>query len=133
MTLSSRRKLSTRSLGSKLVLESHGKNGPIHVEPHDLAPISELVMDSFESAGLPRDPDMFTDGETAHGDGHALRTVWNGNRTSAADYVTKDYKENIAILTSTNVGKVVLERQASTLRAVGVEYISPNGVKGTTI
>ena len=89
-------------------------------------------MDSFESAGLPRDPDMFTDGETAHGCGHAPRTVWNGNRTSAADYVTKDYeKKNITIMNSTTVDKVVLERRGDTLEAVGVQYISPGGMKGT--
>jgi len=45
---------------------AHGTDGPLHIEPHDLAPISKLLLESFESQGLPLDDDMFTTGSSAH-------------------------------------------------------------------
>lgn len=54
--------------------DAHGYNGPLHTEPHDLAPISQLLLKSMESMGLPLVPDMFSTGETPHGCGHAPRT-----------------------------------------------------------
>lgn len=41
---------------------AHGDSGPIHLEPHDIEPISELMLESFQSMGLPYYPDMFSTG-----------------------------------------------------------------------
>lgn len=38
--------------------KAHGYDGPLHTEPHDLAPISNLLLDSFQSQGMPLVPDM---------------------------------------------------------------------------
>lgn len=107
---------------------AHGTNGPLHIEPHDMAPISKMLLDSFESKGLPLDHDMFSTGETPHGCGHAPRTVHQGVRTTGADFVTKGYhRDNITIMVNTTVDRVVLEQDGSTLRATGVEVVSKDG------
>lgn len=109
---------------------SHGNSGPIHTEPHDLASISELLMKSYESCGMPYDPDMFTRGDNPQGCGHVPRTVWQGIRSTGADYISKSYRcENITIKTNTLVDKVLLERQngSSAVQAVGVKLISADG------
>src|SRR5690606_13284342 len=86
----------------------HGYSGPLHTEPHDLAPISNLLMDSFVSEGLPLDHDVFTTGESPNACGHAPRTVYKGIRTTGADFVTNDYhRGNITIMTESLVDKVV--------------------------
>jgi choline dehydrogenase-like flavoprotein len=54
--------------------KAHGYDGPLHTEPHDLAPISELLLKSMEDQGLPLVPDMFSNGETPNGSGHVPRT-----------------------------------------------------------
>jgi hypothetical protein len=54
--------------------KAHGYDGPLNIEPHDLAPISELLLKSMEDQGFPLVHDMFSNGETAHGCGHAPRT-----------------------------------------------------------
>ena len=87
-------------------------------------------MKSYESCGMPYDPDMFTAGDNPHGCGHAPRTVWQGIRTTGADYITKSHRrENITIKTNALVDKVILERQddSSALRAVGVKVLSADG------
>lgn len=89
-------------------------------------------MKSYESCGMPYDPDMFTTGSNPQGCGHVPRTVWQGVRTTGADYITKSCRrENITIKTNTLVDKVVLERQdnSSALRAVGVKLVSADGTK----
>lgn len=72
---------------------------------------------------------MFSSGETANGCGHALRTTWQGFRTTAADYITKDHKRpNVTIKCDSTVDKVILESGPSgTLEAKGVEYEDNNG------
>ncbi|MCJ1466557.1 hypothetical protein MMC07_005177 [Pseudocyphellaria aurata] len=112
----------------------HGTTGPINTEPHDLAPISELLMKSYESRGMPYDPDMFTTGESPQGCGHVPRTVWQGNRTTSADYITKSRRrDNITIKTNTLVDKIILELLESSpaFQAVGVKTVSADGT--TTI
>ena len=44
-------------------LSVHGFNGPLHTEPHSLAPISEKVLQSFIDKGYVYKPDMFAQGE----------------------------------------------------------------------
>lgn len=71
---------------------------------------------------------MFSTGETSHGCGHALRTVYNGLRTTGADFVTNRYhRDNINIVVNTTVDKVTFEKDGSFIRATGVELISNDG------
>ena len=58
-----------------------------------------------------------------------MRTTWQGYRTTAADYITKDHKRsNVTIKCHATVDKVILERGSDgTLQAKGVEYVDDNG------
>lgn len=107
----------------------HGTSGPLHTEPHDLAPISKLVKESLIDQGLPYHPDMFSTGETPHGCGDVPRTVHQGIRSTAADFITKGYRrENITIKTDVTVDKVILEKgQDDDLIATGVRTVSKDG------
>lgn len=108
----------------------HGTSGPLHIEPHDLAPISERVKESMIDQGLPYHPDMFSTGETPHGCGDVPRTVHQGIRTTAADFITKGYKrENITIKTEVTVDRVLLDQKAEELTAYGVATITKDGKK----
>ncbi|KAF2670486.1 glucose-methanol-choline oxidoreductase-like protein [Microthyrium microscopicum] len=104
----------------------HGNSGPIHVAPHKLAPISELVMESYEKAGLPVCEDMFSTGEVAVGCGHALRTVHEGNRSTGADFVAERAKwPNLSILCNTTVRSVVFDEH-NPPRAKAVNVLGQN-------
>ena len=87
------------------------------------------MFKSFESKGLQYRPDMFSTGETAYGCGHGLRTIWKGRRSTAADYITKDYKRpNVTIRCDVTVDKVILEKGADgILHAKGVKYETIDG------
>ncbi len=108
---------------------SHGYSGKLGVEPHDLAPISELILKSMESKGLTLDEDMFSHGENPHGCGHAPRTVTKGLRTTGADFVTNtNARKNITVLTNAHVEKVILERDSTgEFTATGVKAVSGDG------
>ena len=85
------------------------RTGPLHIEPYELAPISELVKQSLIDQGLPWHEDMFTTGETPQGCGNATRTVHQGLRSTAADFITKRYqRDNITIETDVTVNNIVL-------------------------
>jgi choline dehydrogenase-like flavoprotein len=100
----------------------------LHIEPHDLAPISERVKESMIEQGLPYHPDMFSTGETPHGCGHVPRTVHQGIRTTAADFITRGYKrQNITIKTEVTVDKILFSQDLSDLSASGVAAISKTG------
>ncbi|KAL6704664.1 hypothetical protein ACN47E_007946 [Coniothyrium glycines] len=108
----------------------HGTDGPLHIEPHDLAAISERVKESMIDHGLPYHPDMFSTGETPHGCGDVPRTVHKGIRSTAADFVTKGYKrENITIKTEVTVDRILFDQETSDLTASGVATISKDGKK----
>jgi choline dehydrogenase-like flavoprotein len=80
--------------------------------------------------GLPYHPDMFSTGETPHGCGDVPRTVHQGIRSTAADFVTKGHKrENITIKTEVTVDKVLFGQDADELTACGVSTVSKNGKK----
>jgi choline dehydrogenase-like flavoprotein len=112
--------------------KAHGYNGPLHTEPHDLAPIADLLMDSMVSAGLPLHHDMFSTGDIPHGCGHVPRTVHKGIRTTGADFITNGYhRENITIQTDTTVDRVILEQGADGLRATSVATVLKDGTKRT--
>jgi choline dehydrogenase-like flavoprotein len=91
-------------------------------------------MDSFVSQGLPLDPDMFSTGETPHGAGHVVRTVYEGLRTTGADFLLNEKEQvgNIKIKTDTSVNRVVLEGDtASGLRATAVQVQGADGIEHT--
>ncbi|KAJ5523864.1 hypothetical protein N7494_010514 [Penicillium frequentans] len=112
--------------------ESHGYSGPLHTEPHDLAPISDLILQSMESKGMPLHHDMFSTGDVAHGCGHVPRTVYKGIRTTGADFVTrKNHRNNITITTDTTVDKVIFKQQGGQTRASGVITKANDGTTKT--
>ncbi|KAH7117446.1 hypothetical protein EDB81DRAFT_701766 [Dactylonectria macrodidyma] len=109
--------------------ESHGYDGYLHTEPHDLAPISHLIKESMISKGLPLDDDMFSHGNNPHGCGHAVRTVHQGVRTTGADFITKGpQRSNLHLMVETHVDKVIIEKDIQGgLRAVGVRVVDAKG------
>ncbi|KAH6996008.1 hypothetical protein BKA56DRAFT_539346 [Ilyonectria sp. MPI-CAGE-AT-0026] len=109
--------------------ESHGYDGQLHTEPHDLAPISHLIKESMISKGLPLDDDMFSHGNNPHGCGHSVRTVHQGLRTTGADFITKGPKRsNLHLMVETHVDKVLIEKdKQGGLRAVGVRVVDAQG------
>ncbi|KAK3720459.1 hypothetical protein LTR37_003872 [Vermiconidia calcicola] len=113
--------------------KAHGTGGPVNIAPHNIAPITELMLQSYQSYGLPLHPDMFSTGEQPNGCGHALRTIHNGLRSTGADYVTNArYTKNVETLTNTLVDKVTLEMTGDGgLRATGVELVCADGSRLT--
>ncbi|CZR63401.1 probable glucose dehydrogenase precursor short protein] [Phialocephala subalpina] len=105
---------------------AHGNSGLLDIEPHDLAPISNMILESMESQGLTRQDDMFTTGDNPHGCGHAPRTVYKGDRTTAANYLVNK-GPNLAIKTETTVDKVILEGSGSDIRATAVKVLDKDG------
>lgn len=85
-----------------------------------------MILESMEDKGLPLVPDMFTTGDTPNGCGHAPRTVYQGNRTTAADYLVNQ-GPNLSIKTETTVDKIILEGAGSDLRAVAVKVLEKDG------
>ncbi|KAF2197505.1 alcohol oxidase [Delitschia confertaspora ATCC 74209] len=109
---------------------AHGTSGALHTEPHDLAPISELVKKSFISKGLEYYPDMFSRGDVPHGCSDVMRTVHQGVRSTAADFITKGYhRERITIKTGVIVDRAVLEKDSESgeLVAIGAVTVSKDG------
>lgn len=98
-------------------------------EPHELAPISDLIIESLVDKGLPLDPDIFSHGRSPNGVGHAVRTVVGGVRTTSADFISKaNARDNVTILTGAHVEKVLIgEDAAGELKAVGVKSILADG------
>ncbi|KAI6785884.1 GMC oxidoreductase [Emericellopsis cladophorae] len=108
--------------------DSHGYDGHLGVEPFDLAPISDLLIESMVSKGLPLDHDMFSHGNNPHGCGHAPRTHTDGIRTTGADFVTKkNARNNIEIITDAHVDKAIIEDDNGSLRATGVRAVLADG------
>ncbi|EHA50613.1 glucose dehydrogenase short protein [Pyricularia oryzae 70-15] len=107
----------------------HGTDGLLDVEPYDLAPISDLLLESFVDKGLPLDHDLFTHGRNPHGCGHAPRSVHNGVRSTAARFVADKARarSGVDIMTETLVDKVVVERVGGELRATGVRLVKADG------
>ncbi|KAF7902901.1 hypothetical protein EAF00_002803 [Botryotinia globosa] len=102
--------------------DTHGYDGPIVTSAHDPALISNLVLESYQSMGLPLIPDMFSTGKSAHGCVHAARSVSQGTRTISTDYITSAMKNSgISIKTNTYIDRISLETDiAGALRANGV-------------
>jgi len=75
---------------------------------------------------------MFTTGKTAHGCGHAIRTVLQGRRTIAADYINRTPRQNnLSILTNTIVDNVNLETYGGEMEATSVKVVSANGAESS--
>lgn len=89
-------------------------------------------MDSYVSQGMPLHHDMFSTGDVAHGCGHVPRTVYQGVRTTGADFVTnKNHRQNITIKTDTTVDKIIFSKQGNETRASGVVTQTSDGVLKT--
>jgi choline dehydrogenase-like flavoprotein len=85
-------------------------------------------MDSYVSQGMPLHHDMFSTGDVAQGCGHVPRTVYQGLRTTGADFVTnKNHHENITIKTDTTVDRIIFSKQHAEIRASGVATQSSDG------
>jgi choline dehydrogenase-like flavoprotein len=85
-----------------------------------------MVFESMQSQGLSLDPDMFSTGATSHGCGHAPRTVYQGDRTTAANYLLNK-GTNLSIKTDTIVDKVILHGEGSDMQASAVKIIEKDG------
>ncbi|CUS12308.1 unnamed protein product [Tuber aestivum] len=108
--------------------KAHGASGPLDTEPYPLAPISNMMMDSFVSKGIPLDPDMFSTGDNPHGCGHVVRTTYQGLRVTAANYLL-GAGENLTLKTETSVDRVVFDKNTDgdEIKATGVEVIDSDG------
>lgn len=87
-----------------------------------------MIIESYQSQGLPLVPDMFATGETPSGCGHVNRTVYQGDRTTAANYF-RNKGSNLSIQTDTTVDKIIIEGEKETLRATGVVVIMNDGIR----
>jgi hypothetical protein len=85
-----------------------------------------MVLESFQSQGLPYHPDMFSTGDSPHGCGHVPRTVYKGDHTTAANYLLHK-GSNLPTKTDTTVDKVILEGEGSDSRAAAVKIIEKDG------
>lgn len=74
---------------------------------------------------------MFTTGKTPHGCGYAVRTVHDGVRSTAANYVlNENVRDRITIKTNTLVDKILLENTDNgNPKAAGVQVILKDGSK----
>lgn len=97
--------------------------------------MGELFLKNYQSKGLPYIPDLFSSGEAANGCGHAMRTTWQGTRTTAADFITKDKKRgNVTVRCNVTVDKVILEKGPDGLLvAKGVEFLDEKGNKAQAL
>jgi len=87
-----------------------------------------MIFESMEDQGLKRQDDMFSTGDNPHGCGHAPRTVYKGDRVTAANYFVNK-GSNLMIKTETIVDKVILEGEGSSLRAAAVKVIEKDGTE----
>ena len=85
-----------------------------------------MILDSMQDQGLGLQHDMFTTGDNPHGCGHVPRTVYKGDRTTAANYFVNQ-GPNLAIKTETIVDKLILEGEGSELRAAAVQVVEKDG------
>ena len=89
-----------------------------------------MILESYQSKGFPLIPDVFTTGESPHACGHAIRSVFQGVRTTAADYITKgNQRGNISVKTGTIVDHVVLVSDGKQKRAIGAQLQNTTGEK----
>lgn len=109
----------------------HGVGGPVLTAPHDPAPISSRVLESFQSKGLPLKPDMFTTGDSSQGCGHAIRSIYKGVRSSAAEYIGGEAKDlpNVQVATGYHVDTVIVEDRGNEHVATGIVALNSNGEK----
>lgn len=89
-----------------------------------------MVLESYQSKGLPLIPDLLTTGESPHACGHAVRSIFQGVRATAADYVMKSNRRgNLSVKTNTIVEHVVIVGDEKRKRAIGAQLQSATGEK----
>ena len=87
---------------------------------------SNLLLDSMQDKGLKLQHDMFTTGDNSHGCGHAVRTVYRGTRTTAADFLVNP-PSNLIVSTNMTVDRVVLSTKDGEQTATGVIALDEGG------
>jgi len=101
----------------------HGQDGPLNVSKirHENKPVKDFVKSGSEIFGFNED----FNGEEQEGIGFYQCTQKDGKRCSAAKaYLVPCFdRDNLTILTETNVNKIVIENK----KAVGVECIDKDG------
>ena len=101
----------------------HGQNGPLNVMKirHQNTPTDDFVKTGAEIFGYNED----FNGESQEGVGYYQTTQKNGKRCSTAKayLVPSLERENLTVLTDTNVNKIIFENK----KAVGVECIDKDG------
>ena len=101
----------------------HGQDGPLNVSKirHENKPVKDFVKSGSEIFGFNED----FNGEEQEGIGFYQCTQKDGKRCSAAKaYLVPCLdRDNLTILTDTNVNKIVIENK----KAVGVECIDKDG------
>ncbi|KAK2763738.1 hypothetical protein FQN54_009354 [Arachnomyces sp. PD_36] len=105
--------------------EDHGSSGPLNTDPRELAPISKLLMKSFESQGFPYDADMFSHGRNPHGYGHITRTHFQGCRSMSTAYLSDQTSlhGSLRVVTNATVDRVVFDQGPDKLRATAIVFI----------
>lgn len=89
-----------------------------------------MILESYQSKGLPLIPDLLTTGESPHACGHAVRSIFQGVRATAADYVMKSNRRgNLSVKTNTIVDHVVIVGDEKRKRAIGAQLQSATGEK----
>ena len=90
------------------------------------------MLQAYQERGFPLIPDVFSTGESPHACGHAVRTIYQGIRSTGADYITRNKgRENLDVKTNVLVDRIMLERGSGRQqRAVGVIL---QGVQGEKI
>lgn len=100
----------------------HGTYGPLHIQTQEPAPIGDLLLKAMASKGLPKIDDLFTTGATPNACGHAVRIVYNGVRSTSADFLTK-YEDRIDVVVEMMVDKVNLEKRGDELVAGSAKVV----------
>jgi choline dehydrogenase len=106
--------------------EYHGSAGPLHVtDQPNRNRLTHLFMEAAAEAGLAFNPDV--NGERQDGFGYFQATVGPGGRcsTAAAYLRPASARPHLTVVTHALATRVILEGN----RAVGVEYITPTGLK----
>ena len=80
------------------------------------------MLESMQDKGLPLIDDLFTTGEKPNGCGSALRSVWDGVRSTAADFVSL-HEDRIDVWVNTMVDRVIVEERDGEIIAIGVEVL----------
>lgn len=103
--------------------EYHGAGGPIGIsDMRDPRSVCTAFVDAGAQLGIPTTTDF--NGSRQEGIGLYQLTVWNGRRSTPANYIRRARdRKNLTVLLNHNVMKVVVENGV----AIGIEVVDRNG------